>query len=137
MEKNKIKEFLSSFYKSISCEAGEIPNYKELKGHFLENAILAEYRKNKENPVVKSIDNHISEIEDAFRNFKFLSAKGFFEKELSNEIYINDSIAMIISKYEKRYFNGKEDITDIGTNSIQLIKVDGEYKILSIAWSEV
>ena len=43
---------------------------------------------------------------------------------------------MITSKYEKSYFNGKEDIVDIGINSIQLIKVEGEYKILSIAWFE-
>ena len=64
--------------KQISCHIGQEPNYIELRNHFVENALLAEYRKGMVDPVIKSIDIHMEEIKIAFRNHKFLSEKGFF-----------------------------------------------------------
>lgn len=131
-----IEEFMKSFYSAISCEKGQQPEYVKLQNHFVENAILAEYIRGREIPRIKSIETHINEIKKAFETYKFLSENGFFEEELNKEIVTSGQITMIKSSYEKRYFDGEKNIVQIGVNHLQIIKINNEYKILSVAWYE-
>lgn len=132
-----IKECVKSLYRAISCHPGTEPNYDKIRNLFVDNAIMAEYQeKDSKIPNVRTIDQHVKEIEDVFKKYSFISKNGFYENELSNNIIINGPVAMVCSEYEKKYFNGKKDIKNIGRNIMQIIKIDSEYKILSVSWYE-
>lgn len=132
-----IKECVSSLYKAISCAPGTEPEYSKIKELFLDNGMMAEYEKiDSEVPNIKTIEEHISEIKDVFKNYPFVSKKGFYENELSIQIMKNGPVATVYSEYEKKYYNGKKDVINIGCNIMQLVKINKEYKILSVSWYE-
>jgi hypothetical protein len=132
-----IKECVSSLYRSISCEPGKKPDYDNIRKLFVDNAIMAEYvNKNSKIPNVKTIDEHIKEIENVFKIYPAISQKGFIENELSIKIMVKGPVATVCSEYEKYYYNGKIDMKNIGCNIFQMVKIDEIYKILSVSWYE-
>ncbi|MDD4839959.1 MAG: hypothetical protein PHE93_04745 [Clostridia bacterium] len=132
-----IKGCVNSLYKAISCEPNTEPNYDDLRELFVDNAIMAEYECINSNvPNIKTIDEHISEIKTLFKKYSFVSKNGFLEKQLSIKIMMNGPVATVYSEYEKSYFNGKEDIKNTGCNILQIVKIDGNYKIISVSWFE-
>lgn len=64
------------------------------------------------------------------------NAKGFFEKPVANRTLVYGNIAHVWSTYETRDAASDEKPTARGINSFQLVRISGEWKVLSILWQK-
>jgi|LSQX01.3.fsa_nt_gb hypothetical protein len=137
ISRDEIQILLERLYEYISFEPGEDPHVDMLKELFIEGASVIEYLdEGCQKHVQKDIERHIEEINRVFRGHPEITSKGFREKELDNSMTIYGPMAFVKSRYEKEFFNGKENIKATGTNCLHLAKIDGRLKIVSIGWYE-
>ncbi|MDX1438593.1 MAG: hypothetical protein R3284_01705 [Rubricoccaceae bacterium] len=60
--------------------------------------------------------------------------RGFFEVEAARTVEEFDNIVHVFSTYESRWNEDDEEPFQRGINSIQMVKRDGRYYIVSILW---
>jgi hypothetical protein len=77
-----------------------------------------------------------SMTQDDYRRSRdpFFLAHSFWELEVSCDITIARDLASAMSHYESRWAEDGPAF-ETGTNSIQLVRVDGQWKIASIMWT--
>jgi hypothetical protein len=66
----------------------------------------------------------------------YLDEHGFFERPVSNRIEKYKDIAHVWSAYESRHQSNDEKPFTTGVNSFQLVRRNGQWKILTIFWQE-
>ena len=64
----------------------------------------------------------------------YTSRNGFFEREISRKVEIYGGIAHVWSTYETRAAQTDAKPTNRGVNSIQLLKVDSKWKVMSLTY---
>lgn len=92
-----MKAFLDEFYKTISFEHGEMFKTEKFHSFFLPNAVLMEG--NNGIYVQKTVDEHISEFENAIEEYPQLFVKGFHEHQTEYTFVENDACILVSSKY--------------------------------------
>jgi hypothetical protein len=66
----------------------------------------------------------------------YFQEHGFFERPVANTIQRYGNMAHVWSPYESRNKSDDEKPFARGVNSFQLVRVGGQWKILTILWSE-
>ena len=130
---SEINKVIDKLYTSLSFKKNEAPAMTKLKDIFYGKGMLI--NNNTGQPKKYTLQEFTSVIEGQVNAGKVLA---FQEKELSSETELFGNVAHCFSTYESGYIlAGREDyINKRGINSIQLLKVNGKWLIVSIIWNE-
>ncbi|MBO3697667.1 hypothetical protein [Roseivirga sp. E12] len=127
IEINKLTDqFFSAFDNTLRA-----PNLDSLKSIFIKEGIIIS--NNSDVPLIYNLDSF---IEPRIRMLSDGTLTHFREGEVSHETSIFRNIAQRFSVYEKSGKLNGEDFKTEGKKSIQFIKVEGQWKISSVAWSD-
>ena len=123
---------LTAIYEVISGPKGQPRDWDRMRSLFLPSARLIPARAAKDSPhadaIILPIDDYIA------RSSGNMTANGFFEHGIRNEVQQFGNIAHVWSTYESRH--NADDATPFarGINSIQLLKDGDRYWIVNIFW---
>ena len=115
-------------YNAISGPAGT-RDWDHLKDLFAPGARLMVVR-NDGAVGVMTPDEYIARVKPYFEK------NGFFEKPSSNRVEHFRDIAHVLSLYESRHAANDAEPFARGTNSFQLVRVGGRWRVQSILWQE-
>lgn len=121
---------IKRLYASISGPKGAARDFDTLRAVHTDDARMTVVRPNGAGPVVMSVDDYIA------RAGEMLVNSGFHENEIHRETDIFGNIAHVFSTYASTHEDdaGQQVPYFRGINSIQLVKVGGEWKVFSILW---
>jgi len=130
---SEINKVINKLYTNLSFKNGYAPTLAKLKDIFYGKGMLI--NNNTGQPKQYTLQEFSNVIEKQVTAGKVLAFK---EKELSSKIEFFGNIAHCFSTYESGYLlTGRtEFINKRGINSIQLIKMNGKWLIVSIIWNE-
>ena len=130
---SEIHKVVNKLYANISFKKNTSPTLAKLKDIFYGKGMLLNNSTGQ--PKQYTLQEFTSIIEGQVNAGKVLA---FEEKEVSSETELFGNIAHCFSTYETGYLlTGRDEfINKRGINSIQLIKVNGKWLILSIIWNE-
>ncbi|HMH16428.1 MAG TPA: hypothetical protein VK578_25235 [Edaphobacter sp.] len=129
---NSIDAIITALYSVISGPKGQARDWDRMRSLFLPSARLIPARAAKDSPhadaIVLTIDDYIT------RSRGNMTANGFFERGIHNEVQQFGNIVHVWSTYESRY--NADDATPFarGINSIQLLKDGDRYWVVNILW---
>ena len=115
-------------YNAISGPAGA-RDWDHLTSLFAPGARLMVMRKNGVVGIMTP-DEYIARVKP------FFEKNGFFETPASNRIEHFRDIAHVFSVYESRHAASDAEPFARGTNSFQLVRIDGKWRVQSILWQE-
>ena len=119
-------------YSVISGGAGEKRDWVAFKDMFAADArmrVVARLPDGQSRLVTLTPDDYVT------RSGPSLERDGFFEKEAKRTLVSYGDLVHVWSSYEALRKPEDEKPFMRGVNSIQLAKIEGKWKILSIAWS--
>lgn len=133
---NAIDALLTELYASISGPVGQKRDRERMAAVFAENARLCAMQ-----PASKEYDafNALNMTPDEYadRSIPLLEKSGFTESEIGRTLEVYGTIAHAFSAYEGHYTNAEgNDQAVKGINSIQMVKVGGEWKVYTILWDQ-
>ena len=125
---NSPKDLIEDLYASVSFVPGKLPDWKAVEAMFLENAIIT-LRTSRDNVSVFSVEAWVQDFKD-FIIARKLETIGFNENIVGLTVFEYGDIAHALVVYEPRI----PGITSSrqGIDSINLIRQNGEWKIVSI-----
>ena len=129
---NSVDAILTALYGVISGPKGQPRDWDRMRSLFLPSARLIPARAAKDSPhsdaIFLTIDDYIA------RSSGTMTASGFFERSIHNDIQQFGNIVHVWSTYESRH--NADDPTPFarGINSIQLLKDGDRYWIVNILW---
>jgi len=116
-------------YTSITFKKGEAPNYEAIKTHFIPQAQLINC--STDTAQVSTINQFVY----MFRTFvEADTVYAYSEKETFGKNEQFGKVAQRISSYKAVTNSKKENSTETGVNSFQLIKTPSGWKVSSITW---
>lgn len=129
LDQRELNELMSAFYRVISFEEGGAPDWERMSGLFSKHARITR--------VTPEATDYMDLA--AFRNMaEELLELGaftcFYESELARQTDHVGEVIHIASAYETRASPTAVDHLERGVNSLQLIREDGRWKILSLCW---
>ena len=118
-------------YSVISGGAGEKRDWVAFKDMFTPDAKMGVVltRDGKSRLVTLTPDDYVT------RSGPVLEKDGFFEREAKRKVVSYGDLVHVWSTYESRHTAADKDPFMRGINSIQLAKLDGKWKIVSIVWT--
>jgi hypothetical protein len=125
----RIEVVINSLYKTISFKKGERPDLDNLKKLFIDEARLI--RTTKDSHELMSVVDFISSFNTRIDAGEFIE---FREYEIKNKIELFAGIAHVFSTYETDFETPGGRLEARGINSIQLIEMNNEWKVVSIFW---
>lgn len=129
----EIKKLIDDFYGIISGKAEEERSWDSFRTLFFANAHLMSMKVNSNNQcstIPVNVETYILGLD------KFLSANDFYEYGFNYKINIKGNIAQVYSEYEaKKSLEDNEPIKK-GTNLVQLINDEHNWKILNMVWQD-
>ncbi|MGB5848419.1 MAG: hypothetical protein WBH40_08025 [Ignavibacteriaceae bacterium] len=126
---NYIEVVINSLYKSISFQKNERPDLDKLKELFLDEARLI--RTTKDSFEVMSVAEFISNFNTQLDAGAFIE---FREYEIKKKIEMFGGIAHVFSTYQTDFETEGGRLKARGINSIQLIEMNNEWKVVNIFW---
>ncbi len=131
-----IDALLAELYASISGPVGQKRDRERMAAVFADDARLCAMQ-----PASKEFDAfnamNMTPDEYADRSIPLLEQSGFTESEIGRTLDIYGTIAHAFSAYEGHYTNTEGNNQFVkGINSIQLVKVSGEWKVYTILWDQ-
>jgi hypothetical protein len=126
---NRIEVVINSLYNSISFKKGERPDLNKLKNLFLDEARLI--RTTKDSYQIMSGEEFVSNFNTQLDAGAFIE---FSENEIKKKIEMFGGIAHVFSTYETDFETPGGKLKARGINSIQLIEINGEWKVVTIFW---
>jgi hypothetical protein len=127
-EEDAINKAVNDAYKVISFKKGEKVNYDSIKGCFIPQAQLLNFRN--DSLEIFTIDQFVN----AYKNLiESNSITSFYEEEIKGTTDQFGRIAQRISSY-KTYINTMDSIAERGVNSFQLVKTPLGWKVSGIIW---
>ncbi len=130
-DEHQINKLMTRVFAAICFSKGSPPNIEQLRPLFSEQGLLVNY--NGDNPIVMKVDSFIKDFESQWRKGLI---SGLDDREVRFENTIFNRVAHRISWYEARHSPDDKMPFANGINSIQLLKVDGDWKIISMAWRD-
>lgn len=125
-----IDSALKTLYSVISGPAGQ-RDWDRFRNLFIEDAAMGNVRLGRDGTTV--ISNFDAEGYIA-RSGDYFLENGFYEAELARTVEVFGPIAHVFSTYESRHKADGEPF-DRGINSIQLVKKDGLWRVVSLFWT--
>lgn len=131
-----IDALITELYASISGPVGQKRDRERMGAVFAEGASLAAMQ-----PASREFEafnlSRMTPDEYADRNIALLEELGFTESEIGRTLEIYGTIAHAFSAYEGHFTNNEGNPQSVkGINSIQLVKVNGEWKVYTILWDQ-
>ena len=123
-----IREVIAQSYREISGPAGA-RDWRRYAKCFLDSASLRVVHRENGRSHVETMS--LSDYRSS--RGPFFECHAFFEREVQSDVVVNGDVAHAMSEYESRW-SSDEPPFETGVNSIQLIRVNGEWRIASIAW---
>ncbi|MCD4664302.1 MAG: nuclear transport factor 2 family protein [Bacteroidales bacterium] len=129
----EINKVVNKLYSNLTFKQKETPKLAKLKDIFYRKGLLINNTAN--DPINYTLKEFTDVINGQVRTGK---VEAFKEEELSSKVEFFGKIAQCFSTYESGFIlAGRDDyITKRGINSIQLIKVNGKWLIVSVVWNE-
>ena len=119
------------FFDSFTNKDGRVPNVKEIKSIFIPKGILIS--NTKDPAALYALDDFIRPREEMLTNGTLTN---YCEREISHRTELFGNIAQRFSLYEKSGELNGEYFETKGMKTIQFIKVNGKWKMSSLAWSD-
>ncbi len=135
-EISKIKETIDGLYSAISFDKGE--NKEEIDLLFMESRLAPGAKFVHQDPEsgkleVLSAGDFVNNVEKNRNNERFVKLQ---EIGLSYDIKQFNDIAHCYCPYSLLFKSSKTEMSVKGTNLIQLAKIDGVWKFISVMWTE-
>lgn len=130
-ELKAIDQTIEKVFEAISFRKGERPNMYKLIPLFIKEGILINY--NEEQPLILKVKDFVDHFEQQVKEGIISELE---DKEVRSETKIFGKIAHRFSYYEARFNPSDPTPFAVGVNSIQLIKVNGRWKVTSMAWND-
>lgn len=127
-EQAKILKTVNNVYDNIIVDSSKSPDFETIKKQFISNARLG-YIKN-DSLTLKNPDDYFDNMEIMLseNNVEYLK-----EWEIKGETKLFGNIAQRTSLYGV-HFNTTDSLAEKGIINFQLVKIDNEWKILSMIW---
>lgn len=126
-----LQEIPKTVYEGISFNKGQMPNFELLASQFMPDGLFINNKG--ESPIVKSVPDYISMIEE---NINAGNIKSIKEIELCNHVEVCGNVAQIKSEYELRFEGKVGSATRYGVNLFQLVKQGDKWLISSMCWDD-
>lgn len=122
---------VAKLYSVISGPAGQKRDWDAFRAMFAPDARMRVSVRRQEKDLLATLtpDDYVT------RSGPVIEKSGFFEKELARKTIAYGGLVHVWSTYESRIKPDDAKPFDRGINSIQLVKVEGNWKIVSIAWA--
>ncbi|MFI5308117.1 MAG: hypothetical protein ACHQ53_12230 [Polyangiales bacterium] len=128
-DQRQLDELIRRFYEVISFEDGGTPDWESMACLFSKHARIT--RVTPEAIDYMDLSSFRSMAEELLEVGAFTS---FFERELTRRTDRFGDVIHIASAYETRVSPTARDYLERGVNSLQLIREDGRWKIVSLCW---
>jgi RimJ/RimL family protein N-acetyltransferase len=127
----EIDALTARFFDLFTNKDGRVPNVKDIKYIFIPNGILI--NNTEDAPANYNLDGFIKPREEMLTNGTLTN---FCEMEISHSTEIFGNIAQRFSLYEKTGELNNQHFETTGMKTIQFVKVNGKWKMSSVAWSD-
>ena len=129
-----ISGVIDALYEMISFPPGGRPDWQGLRELFVPGGRLIP-PKDKADPAARVMDVEAFIVwgEQVFEQGE-MRTRGFYEADTHRVIETFGNIAHVFSTYESRFTRDDPAAFERGINSIQLIREDGLWKVLTILW---
>lgn len=128
------ENIVKAYYNRLSFEAGESPDWEKVKSLFIDEAVIA-VRTNIDKIDVLSKESYVQVLIQGIKKYELLKT-GFHEKILNSRIKIIGDLAYCVVLYMAWIPNlaepGTADVETKGVDVFQLLKVDNDWKIISL-----
>ncbi len=121
----------NDFYKAISFERAIPPDFTPVKILFYGNGMLINNSFNK--PITFTVETFIEAMQSQVAGG---SIEQFMERELYSKTEVFGKVAHRISVYEYNFADHEMKKLPRGVNFIQFVKIEGNWRILSMAWHD-
>lgn len=129
-----IDAIIRSMYECITFSPPGLPNFDRLRTLCHMNArFVPPHNSRNESISVFHTEEFIARSRSYIEETEF-KHKGFHEQEISRRTEVFGNIAHILSAYESRHRKTDPSPISRGLNSVQLIKDNGRWWILNVAW---
>ncbi|MFC2103368.1 hypothetical protein ACFLSS_02950 [Bacteroidota bacterium] len=125
----KLNAVLNSLYECISFKTSGRPNLQRLKTLFVDGARLI--RTDKDNITNMSVNDFILSYKSRIENGEIIE---FSEFEISRKVDFFGRVVQVFSTYGTDLKTPNGRIKMRGINSIQLIEVEDDWKVVTILW---
>jgi len=126
-----LNSILHALYKAVNFKKGETPDRNAFIPLFIENANLVSVKGDKY--LQMSPDDFVHRFQEQVNSGLL---QNFTEKEIHRITEQFGNIVHVFSTYQSDYIMNDKPQNVRGINSIQLIRQNGHYKVLSIMWYE-
>lgn len=130
-EREAIAATVAALYAVISGPAGEPRDWDAFRALCAPNARLTAMVREVDTGAPRVFDMTADEYIE--RNGEALVERGFTEREIASRTETFGAMAQVWSTYEA-FVDGGEAPFVRGINSIQLVKLDGQWKVWSVLW---
>jgi hypothetical protein len=131
-DREAIDLLTADLYAAISFEADGEPDLEKLKRLFLPQGLLIN-NNSEEYPVIWDPEEFIATYRQQIESGAVLS---FLEKEIAGRTDLFGTVAHRLSTYEARFRTADGDFPVRGINSIQYLKTDNSWRVVSILWND-
>jgi hypothetical protein len=133
IEKDKldIDNLTKQFFDLFTNINGRIPKVKDIKNIFIEEGIIISNTTGK--PIVYGLQDFIEPREKMLSDGTLTD---FSENEISYKTEVFENIAQRFCLYKKSGKLNGEPFESEGMKTIQFVKIDAQWKMASVAWSD-
>lgn len=131
-----IDALITETYASISGPVGQKRDRERMAAVFAEGATLTSMQPTSRE-FKEFTPSSMTPAEYADRSLDFLENMGFTEAEIGRTLEVYGTVAHAFSAYEGHFTNAQGEPQMVkGINSMQMIKVNGEWKMYTILWDQ-
>ena len=127
----RLDKTIENIFSAICFGEGQRPNMYKLKAYFLPKGLLINY--NEDLPLILPINQFVAHFEKQVEEGGLPCLE---DREVKSDTKIYDRIAHRFSFYEARFRPTDEKPFAVGVNSIQLIKLENDWKVSIMAWND-
>jgi len=129
MSTTEIDYLTRDFYKAISFKNSKAPDFGPVKMLFFGGGILVNNSFNK--PITFTAESFINAMESQVAEGNI---EQFMQREFHSKTEVFGKAAHRISVYEYNFSDIKAQKLPRGVNFIQFVQIEGNWRILSMAW---
>lgn len=130
-DQGEIDVLITRFFNLFTNKNGAVPNVTDIKNIFIPEGIITS--NTGEKAEIYDLDSFISPREKMLSDGTLTD---FSEREISHTTTIFRNVAQRFCLYEKSGILNGSSFETRGMKTIQLVKVNGTWKISSVAWSD-
>jgi len=127
----EINELTGQFFNLFTNTDGATLELNEIRNIFIKEGMIISNTTGK--PLIYDLEGFIKPREAMLTDGTLVD---FSESEISHETQISGNIAQRFSRYQKSGKLNGEYFEAEGMKTIQFVKVDGHWKMSSVAWSD-